>query len=99
MCIRDSARASVATKDYLAFGDPSSVWVENGSYLRFKDIKLAYTLPSQWFAGSRKPNISVYLSGQNLITITSYSHYDPDVYKRQIYPRICFFPYGKTGKN
>ena len=64
------ARASVATKDYLAFGDPSSVWVENGSYLRFKDIKLAYTLPSQWFAGSRKPNISVYLSGQNLITIT-----------------------------
>ena len=29
------ARASVATKDYLAFGDPSSVWVENGSYLRF----------------------------------------------------------------
>ena len=72
------ARASVATKDYLAFGDPSSVWVENGSYLRFKDIKLAYTLPSQWFAGSRKPNISVYLSGQNLITITSYSHYDPE---------------------
>ena len=67
------ARASVATKDYLAFGDPSSVWVENGSYLRFKDIKLAYTLPSQWFAGSRKPNISVYLSGQNLITITSLS--------------------------
>lgn len=81
------ARASVATKDYLAFGDPSSVWVENGSYLRFKDIKLAYTLPSQWFAGSRKPNISVYLSGQNLITITSYSHYDPgsilDVFCRE----------------
>lgn len=72
------ARASASTKDYLAFGDPNSVWVENGSYLRFKDIKLAYTLPGRWFAGARKPNVSVYLSGQNLITITSYSHYDPE---------------------
>ena len=36
------ARASASTKDYLAFGDPNSLWVENGSYLRFKDIKLAY---------------------------------------------------------
>ena len=97
------ARASVATKDYLAFGDPSSVWVENGSYLRFKDIKLAYTLPSQWFAGSRKPNISVYLSGQNLITITSYSHYDPKAswtssavngWDRGVYPSAKSFTLG-----
>ena len=97
------ARASVATKDYLAFGDPSSVWVENGSYLRFKDIKLAYTLPSQWFAGSRKPNISVYLSGQNLITITSYSHYDPEAswtssavngWDRRVYPSAKSFTLG-----
>lgn len=72
------ARASASTKDYLAFGDPNSLWVENGSYLRFKDIKLAYTLPTQLFSGPRKPNISVYVSGQNLITITSYSHYDPE---------------------
>lgn len=71
-------RASSATKDYMAFGDPASSWVENGSYLRFKDIKLSYTLPTQWFSGQRKPNISLYLSGQNLITITSYSHYDPE---------------------
>ena len=97
------ARASVATKDYLAFGDPSSVWVENGPYLRFKDIKLAYTLPSQWFAGSRKPNISVYLSGQNLITITSYSHYDPEAswtssavngWDRGVYPSAKSFTLG-----
>ncbi|MFV0581663.1 MAG: SusC/RagA family TonB-linked outer membrane protein [Parabacteroides gordonii] len=97
------ARASAATKDYLAFGDPSSVWVENGSYLRFKDIKLAYALPSQWFAGSRKPNISVYLSGQNLITITSYSHYDPEAswtssavngWDRGVYPSAKSFTLG-----
>ncbi|RHR36803.1 SusC/RagA family TonB-linked outer membrane protein [Parabacteroides sp. AF18-52] len=97
------ARASASTKDYLAFGDPSSIWVENGSYLRFKDIKLAYTLPTQWFAGSRKPNISVYLSGQNLITITSYSHYDPEAswtssavngWDRGVYPSAKSFTLG-----
>jgi len=72
------ARASAATKDYLAFGDPSSVWVENGAYLRFKDIKFSYRIPESLFSGTRKPNITVYVSGQNLITITSYSHYDPE---------------------
>lgn len=71
-------RASASTKDFLTFGDPNSSWVENGSYVRFKDIKLMYTLPSTLFTGERKPSISVYLSGQNLITFTSYSHYDPE---------------------
>ena len=72
------ARASSDTKNYLSFGDPSSVWVEDGSYLRLKDIKFQYTLPSSWFKGPNKPNVSVYLSGQNLLTITNYSHYDPE---------------------
>lgn len=97
------ARASASTKDYLAFGDPSSVWVENGSYLRFKDIKLAYTLPTQWFSGTHKPNISLYVSGQNLITITSYSHYDPEAswmssavngWDRGVYPSSKSFTLG-----
>ena len=97
------ARASASTKDYLSFGDPSSVWVENGSYLRFKDIKLAYSLPTQWFSGTHKPNISLYVSGQNLITITSYSHYDPEAswmssavngWDRGVYPSSKSFTLG-----
>lgn len=97
------ARASASTKDYLAFGDPNSVWVENGSYLRFKDIKLAYTLPTQWFSGTRKPNISVYVSGQNLVTITGYSHYDPEAswtssavngWDRGVYPSAKSYTFG-----
>lgn len=97
------ARASASTKDYLAFGDPNSLWVENGSYLRFKDIKLAYTLPTQLFSGPRKPKISVYVSGQNLITITSYSHYDPEAswtssavngWDRGVYPSAKSFTLG-----
>lgn len=97
------ARASASTKDYLSFGDPNSIWVENGSYLRFKDIKLAYTLPASWFSRQWKPNMSVYLSGQNLITITSYSHYDPEAawtsssvngWDRGVYPSAKSFTLG-----
>lgn len=71
-------RASSATKDYMAFGDPNSGWVEDGSYLRFKDVRIGYTLPAKWFSGQRKPTLSLYVSGQNLITFTNYSHYDPE---------------------
>lgn len=101
------ARASASTKDYLAFGDPNSVWVENGSYVRFKDIKLAYTLPASCFSSSWKPNVSVYLSGQNLITITNYSHYDPEAswtqsavngWDRGVYPSSKSFTLGLNVK-
>jgi hypothetical protein len=68
-----------------------------------KDIKLAYTLPTQWFSGTHKPNISLYVSGQNLITITSYSHYDPEAswmssavngWDRGVYPSSKSFTLG-----
>lgn len=101
------ARASASTKDYLAFGDPNSIWVEDGSYVRFKDIKLSYTLPSSWFSGSKKPNVSLYVSGQNLITITGYSHYDPEAswtgsavngWDRGVYPSAKSYTLGLNVK-
>lgn len=101
------ARASASTKDYLAFGDPNSIWVEDGSYVRFKDIKLSYTLPSSWFSGSKKPNVSLYVSGQNLITITGYSHYDPEAswtgsavngWDRGVYPSTKSYTLGLNVK-
>ncbi|ATL48847.1 SusC/RagA family TonB-linked outer membrane protein [Chitinophaga caeni] len=57
----------------------SDRFVEDGSYLRFRTIQLAYNLPvSKWsWKGFRSAQI--YVSGQNLITFTKYSWYDPDV--------------------
>ncbi|MBC9930932.1 TonB-dependent receptor [Chitinophaga qingshengii] len=57
----------------------STRFVEDGSYLRFKNIQLAYNIPLEkmhvkWFKKAQ-----VYVSGQNLITITKYSWYDPEV--------------------
>lgn len=52
----------------------SSQWIQNGSYVRLKNIKLAYTFSkSQVKLGS----LSLFVSAQNLFTITRYKGYDP----------------------
>ena len=60
----------------------SDRFVYDGSYIRLKNIELAYTLPSgrtgmNWFSKGQ-----VYISGQNLLTITNYPWSDPDVNSR-----------------
>jgi TonB-linked SusC/RagA family outer membrane protein len=56
----------------------SSRFVEDGSYTRLKNITLGYTLPSRLF-GDKVSKFRVYVSGQNLLTITKYSGLDPEV--------------------
>jgi hypothetical protein len=53
--------------------------VEDGSYLRFKTITLAYRFPTKWIDRIGLSAASVYISGQNLITITKYTGFDPEV--------------------
>ena len=57
----------------------SNRFVENGSYVRLKNIELAYSLPLQkWRINSLKL-FQVYASAQNLLTFTGYSWFDPEV--------------------
>ncbi|WP_373331554.1 hypothetical protein [Salmonirosea aquatica] len=52
--------------------------VEDGSYLRLRTIQLAYNLPlQQWGVGWLR-SAQVYASGQNLLTLTKYSWWDPE---------------------
>ena len=66
-------------------GDPndndimSDRYIENGSYLRIKNISLGYTFPKKWISKLKLENLRVYCNIQNLATITSYSGYDPEV--------------------
>lgn len=57
----------------------NSTMVEDGSYLRFKTITLAYNLPNALLQRLRLGSLRVYVTGQNLLTFTKYSHYDPEV--------------------
>ena len=54
----------------------SNRYIEDGSYLRLKNISLGYTFFPKW-KGIK--SINVYASAQNLFTVTGYSWYDPDV--------------------
>lgn len=57
----------------------SSFQVEDGSYIRFKTITLGYTFPTAWFHKLSISQLRIYVSGQNLFTITDYTGYDPEV--------------------
>lgn len=60
----------------------SDRFVENGSYLRLKNIQLAYNLPVEKLKVAWIKRIQVYVSGQNLLTFTKYSGWDPEINSR-----------------
>lgn len=53
--------------------------VENGSYLRLRNIELAYNLPVEKWKLNWLQRIRIYASAQNFITFTKYSGWDPEV--------------------
>ena len=73
------------TMPRLALNDPngnnrvSDRFVEDASYLRMKNIRLAYSIPVKWASYMTLKKAQVYASAQNLFTITNYSGMDPEV--------------------
>jgi TonB-linked SusC/RagA family outer membrane protein len=72
-------------------GDPnrnaraSSRWIEDGSFLRLKNISLGYNVPEAFLNQISKGSISsvrVYVSGLNLLTFTNYTGFDPEIAAR-----------------
>jgi TonB-linked SusC/RagA family outer membrane protein len=57
----------------------SSRFLYDGSYLRLKTITLAYNLPSALTSKLSLSSLRVYVTGQNLLTITDYKGWDPEV--------------------
>ena len=61
----------------------TSTWhLEGGSYLRLQNLALGYTLPRAFTQKFMVEKMRVYVSGQNLFTITNYSGYNPEVNAR-----------------
>ena len=59
---------------------PTSKWVEDGSYLRIKNISLSYNLPGSLINRQKLvKGVRVTVSGQNIATITGYKGFDPEV--------------------
>ncbi|AKQ47000.1 TonB-dependent receptor [Rufibacter radiotolerans] len=56
-----------------------SRFLEDGSYLRLKNITLGYTLPNGLTSRVGISSARVYLSGQNVFTVTNYTGLDPEI--------------------
>jgi len=57
----------------------SSRFVEDGSYLRLKNVQIGYTLPAKIAKSVNLNKCRFYLTGSNLFTFTKYTGYDPEV--------------------
>ena len=78
-------------------GDPnqnlrvSSYFLEDGSYMRIKTLTLGYNLPKALTQRVATQSLRVYVTGQNLLTLTKYSGFDPELggsgIDRGIYPQ------------
>ncbi len=59
-------------------GRSSDYYIEDGSYLKIKNIVIGYTVPKQVTEKLKMRNLRVYVQGQDLITITKYTGADPE---------------------
>ena len=57
----------------------SSRWVENGSFLRFRQMTLAYNLDKSWVSKAGFSGIRLYVTLQNMFIITGYKGYSPEL--------------------
>ncbi len=70
-------RASWTSKSNNA--TPSSRFLEDGSYLRLKNLQFGYTIPAKALKTIGLAKTRVYVSGTNLLTLTKYSGLDPEM--------------------
>ncbi len=67
------------------FNDPngniraSDRWVEDGSYMRLKNLSVGYTVPQSLVRQVGMDELRVYVSGKNLLTLSGYSGLDPEI--------------------
>lgn len=75
----------------------SDYYIEDGSYIRLQNIQLGYNF-SPFVKGGFKPDCRIYVSSQNLLTITGYSGFEPEVSSigvdRGVYPQSTTFMIG-----
>lgn len=80
-----NGEGSTNTEPRLTLSDPnqnariSNRFVEDGSYLRLKNIQFGYTFPETVTSKMKVSKIRVYISAQNLFTFSKYSGLDPEI--------------------
>ena len=82
------------------FGRMSDFYLEDGDYVRLKTVQIGYTLPSEAISKIGAQKLRLYLTGENLATLTNYTGYDPEIggnvlgIDRGYYPQARSFMFG-----
>ncbi|WP_026728674.1 SusC/RagA family TonB-linked outer membrane protein [Flavobacterium denitrificans] len=82
------------------FSNMSDFYLESGDYVRLKLVQLGYTLPLSLSSKIGADKIRFYLNGENLITFTKYTGYDPEIggqvfgIDRGVYPQARSIMFG-----
>lgn len=64
-----------ATENFI----PSTFWLRNAKYLRLKNLQLSYTLPEKLLSKLKIASAQLYVSGQNLWTLSDFNLWDPEI--------------------
>lgn len=78
----DVAKYPAAGQNQTANLVPSDFYIEDGAYTRLRMLTLGYTFPRTFLSNASKGvlhNVRVYVSAENLLTLTDYSGYDPEI--------------------
>ncbi len=85
------------------YARPSDFFIEDGSYVRLRNVSLGYTLPPRITNIAGASRLRVYIAAQNLLTFTGYSGHDPEIgaygplnvgIDRNIYPQARTYTMG-----
>ena len=78
-------------------GYTSTFWVlKNAYYIRLKNIQLSYTFPDRWVNKVGINGLKLFVTGNNLLTITNVAHKDPESTSTSgwYYPQVKTFTVG-----
>ncbi len=94
----DHASNSVPSAKGYVQSELYSRFIEDGSFLRLKNLTLGYTFPEKWTRRIHVQRLRVYATGSNLFCLTKYSGYDPEV-NMKTSPLMPSFDWNSYPKN
>jgi len=78
--LQSERKAAALPSGKVSVGDSRvSRWIDDASYMRLKNITLAYSLPTPLVSKIGMTKLRAYVTGTNLLTITDYTGYDPEI--------------------
>lgn len=72
----------------------SQLWLHNGNYLKLKNLTIGYTFPTKWMQKLYVKNLRIYATGENLLTITKFKGFDPEMAAGNGYLPIRQYAFG-----